>query len=166
MGSRSTIKDLEGQVYETFLLGNEYLEDRKLKLNGRSREADIIIREYNLVIEYDGWHHRDRYDKDKKKTEELWDAGWNVIRVREEPLPQITPVDISVSRYNTKKKMKCMVDDVLCRIQEIVKVKLDGLDEYLAQTDLLTAAASESYYKRLPGRLKMTRRSRGVGDSG
>ena len=95
--------------------------------------------------------------KDKKKTEELWDAGWDVIRVREEPLPLITPLDISVSRYNTKKKMKCMVDDVLCRIQEISKVNLDGLDEYLAQTDLLTAAASESYYKRLPGRIKMKR---------
>lgn len=57
-----------------------------------------------------------------------------------------------------------MVDDVLCRIQEISKVKLDGLDEYLAQPDLLTAAASESYYKRLPERIKTKRRSRNVWD--
>ena len=70
MGSRSTIEDLEGQVYETFLLGNEHLEDRKLKLNHRSREADMIIREYNLAIEYDGsYFHKNKIDLDKKKND-------------------------------------------------------------------------------------------------
>ncbi|MFJ1557499.1 zinc-ribbon domain-containing protein [Streptomyces mirabilis] len=53
-----------------------------------------------IVVEYDGawWHEEQKVRNDQSKTEALLDAGFGVMRVREEPLPRITESDISVSR--------------------------------------------------------------------
>lgn len=53
----------------------------------RSAACDIVHQETRLVVEYDGaYWHRYKHDTDAIKTAALIDAGWAVVRVREQPL--------------------------------------------------------------------------------
>ena len=59
----------------------------KTKLEGRLRAIDIFIPKLNLCIEFDGsYWHKEKRDIDKIKSEMLFEEGFKVIRVREEPL--------------------------------------------------------------------------------
>lgn len=52
-----------------------------------SSNVDIFIPSMNAVIEYDGsWYHALKKDNDTKKTEALLNAGYNVLRIREDNL--------------------------------------------------------------------------------
>lgn len=66
-----------------------------------SYEADIIVPDLRLVVEYDGsyWHRsEDRQVLDRRKNERLTAAGWTVIRLRETPLAPIGEHDVVVPR--------------------------------------------------------------------
>lgn len=74
--------------------------------NGVGFEVDILLD--NLVVEYDGgFWHKYSSDKDTYKTQNLLDAGYKVVRVREsilDPLDIIHENLLQVSfRYNLKK---------------------------------------------------------------
>jgi very-short-patch-repair endonuclease len=46
--------------------------------------ADFMCKELRLVIEVDGITHDSKLEKDKCRTEELWRAGFHVIRFTDE----------------------------------------------------------------------------------
>ena len=53
-------------------------------LSGRSRVVDIYDPVTNVVIEYDGYFwHRDKELSDVRKTRQLLESGYSVVRVRE-----------------------------------------------------------------------------------
>ena len=53
-------------------------------------EVDIFIPELNTAVEYDGWYwHRNSYDKDIKKQNKVNEKGVKLLRVRENPLPNV-----------------------------------------------------------------------------
>ena len=67
----------------------------KTKLEGRLRAIDIYIPKLNLCIEFDGsYWHKDKRDIDKIKSEMLFEEGFKLIRVREEPLKKIYDTDV------------------------------------------------------------------------
>ncbi|WP_329353797.1 zinc-ribbon domain-containing protein [Streptomyces anulatus] len=62
----------------------------------RSWRVDMLLPAAQPVaVEYDGaYWHKDRIGKDQEKTTDLMASGHIVIRIREQPLPAITPHDI------------------------------------------------------------------------
>jgi hypothetical protein len=59
--------------------------------------CDIVIPQTWLIVEYDGeYWHRNKRSGDIRKTKDLIDAGWRVIRVREQPLELLHASDISI----------------------------------------------------------------------
>lgn len=65
---------------------------------GRALLCDIVAPEWSMVIEFDGnrFHKSsENYRKDRRKTTALTEAGWTVIRVRED-LEPIGPHDVIV----------------------------------------------------------------------
>jgi hypothetical protein len=61
--------------------------------------ADIVIPDYSVVIEFDGsQYHRgaEAAARDTRQTQALEAAGWQVIRVRPAPLESLGPNDVVV----------------------------------------------------------------------
>ena len=89
----------------------------KTKLDDRLRAIDIFIPKLNLCIEFDGsYWHKDKRDIDKIKSEMLFDKGFKLIRVREEPLKKIYDTDVISKRpYDGKK----VTNDILSKIINI-----------------------------------------------
>lgn len=53
-------------------------------------EVDILSPNHSVIVEYDGyWFHKDRIDKDIKKTTQLLELGYIVIRLREPGLDHL-----------------------------------------------------------------------------
>jgi len=92
----------------------------KTKLEGRLRAIDIYIPKLNLCIEFDGsYWHKDKRDIDKIKSEMLFEEGFKLIRVREEPLKKIYDTDvISKQPYNGKQ----VTNDILSMILYIFEL--------------------------------------------
>ena len=89
----------------------------KTKLDGRLRAIDIFIPKLNLCIEFDGsYWHKDKRDIDKIKSEMLFDKGFKLIRVREEPLKKIYDTDVITKQpYDGKQ----VTNDILSKIINI-----------------------------------------------
>ncbi|WP_246111451.1 zinc-ribbon domain-containing protein [Terrabacter aerolatus] len=67
-------------------------------VDGRRGRIDIAVTAEGctIAIEYDGeYWHRTRAQADARKSESIRDAGYNLIRVRESPLPCAHPDDLS-----------------------------------------------------------------------
>jgi hypothetical protein len=65
-------------------------------------EADIVIPELRLVLEFDGpYSHQGREEDDRRKTALLEGAGWRVIRFRGAPLVLLRKQDVAVARHPT-----------------------------------------------------------------
>ena len=92
----------------------------KTKLDGKLRAIDIFIPKLNLCIEFDGHYwHKEQEEIDKIKSEMLFDEGFKVIRVREEPLPKTHDNDIiSKKPYNGKQ----VTNDILSMIMSIFEL--------------------------------------------
>ena len=66
-------------------------------------ECDIFIPQYKVAIEYDGFYwHKEKLEKDKKKTEFLTKDGILLIRIRENGLERISELDILISSKTTE----------------------------------------------------------------
>ena len=114
----------------------------------RIYNADIVIEKENLVVEYDGhFWHSERYGQDSKKTQDLKEHGWTVIRVRED-LERITDEDVVVDRH-PKKDAKDVANLVLQQIEKVKNIKIKGLKEYLSKPDPQNVWAAKEYYAKL-----------------
>ena len=77
----------------------------KTKLEGRLRAIDIFIPKLNLCIEFDGsYWHKDKKRIDKIKSEMLFEEGFKLIRVREEPLKKIYDTMLLARNHTTANK--------------------------------------------------------------
>jgi hypothetical protein len=110
-------------------------------------DIDIIIRDHNLIVEYDGaYWHRDKEQQDREKTERLQSVGWRVIRIREFPLGPITPYDIQVP-FGAKPKY--ISNRVLDQIVAKLNISIPGLAEYKKRHSPINAKAAEEYIESL-----------------
>lgn len=120
--------------------------------------VDILLPAAKVAVEVDGWYrHQDREDRDARKNERLREAGWRVLRVREDPLGPVDPaVDVLV---RSEPGVKETADAVLRRLADLGWARPSGLDAYLAEPaarredEALAALAAERGAKvRRPGR--------------
>jgi hypothetical protein len=133
----------------------------KTRVEGKLWTIDIFIKELNLGIEFDGnYWHKDKRALDQLKTEKLQADGFQIMRIREEPLKPITEIDVvSMLPFNAKKVTNQVLKHILNayeidlrRMKKIkeyfVKSKLQnekGLNEYI---DLILEEKSKKKQKR------------------
>ena len=122
----------------------------KTRLNGKLRAIDIFIPDLNLAIEFDGsYWHKDKRAIDKIKSEMLMDEGYQVIRIREQPLKKIHENDIiSKLPYNGKE----ITDNILKRILELYPVKgplKQKIQNYISKDGLQNEKALDKYIDQI-----------------
>ena len=118
----------------------------KTRKTGRLWTIDIYLEELNLGIEFDGkYWHKDKRDLDKIKTKKLTDAGFQIMRIREEPLKAITPIDVvSALPFNAKK----VTNEILRHILEAYKLKpkqVELIEGYLRKRTLQNEEGLNEY---------------------
>jgi hypothetical protein len=122
----------------------------KAKLGGRLRAIDIYVPKLNLCIEFDGsYWHKDKIDIDKIKSEMLFQEGFKLIRVREEPLKKIYDSDIiSKQPYNGKQ----VTNDLLSRIMELYTLPeklVSKIKDYQAKEELQNERGLDRYIDKI-----------------
>jgi hypothetical protein len=123
------------------------VEDHKIQTSDGVWDIDIIIRDHNLIVEYDGaYWHRDKVQQDQEKTERLQSLGLHVLRIRESPLEPITPFDIQVP-FGAKPKY--ISNRVLDHIVKTFDIPIPGLAEYKKRPSLINAKTAEEYIESL-----------------
>ncbi len=132
---------------------------------GKSLNADIAIPSEKLVIEYDGAHwHEGRLDKDAGKTERLKASGWDVLRIREEPLELVQDSDLRC-QVTFGSDVKLLVDRLLIHLEEVFGIDIPGLDEYRMNESLINeATASHIIGEEISNRQKIEGPSQDIGE--
>ena len=117
-----------------------------LKVNNKIWAVDIYIKELKLIIEYDGiyWHGK-KENIDLKKTINITDGGYSVLRIRQQPLAKIQDHDISFgNKYDGKK----ITDNVLKYIIANYKLEkhfTDKIHIYLDSDELKNTKLFQIY---------------------
>ena len=140
----------------------------KTRVNGKLWSIDIYIPEVNLGIEFDGsYWHKDKRDFDKLKTEILREVGFQIMRIREEPLKPITEIDIVSKRPFDAKKvtneiLHHIIDSYAISSKKVALIKEylrkrslqneEGLDDYI---DLILEEKSKNKQKRTTTKAKL-----------
>jgi len=123
------------------------IDDHKIKIGDKLLDLDIKIPSLNLVIEFDGsFWHKEKMDKDIIKTKKLQSAGWQVIRIREEPLETITTNDITVKQYCPAKEV---MDSLLPKIKQVCNIDIEGLNEYIENEKPVNEKSATQYISQL-----------------
>jgi hypothetical protein len=122
----------------------------KTKLSGRLRAIDIYIPKLNLCIEFDGaYWHKDKRDIDKIKSEMLFEEGFKLIRVREEPLKKIYDTDvISKKPYNGKQ----VTNDIISMVMSVFDLEdklVSKIKEYQSKDGLQNEKGLEKYIDKI-----------------
>ena len=122
----------------------------KTKLGGRLRAIDIFIPKLNLCIEFDGsYWHKDKRDIDKIKSEMLFEEGFKLIRLREEPLKKIYDTDvISKQPYNGKQ----VTNDILSMIMYIFELDaklVSKIKDYQSKEGLQNEKGLDRYIDKI-----------------
>lgn len=124
-------------LFELRLFFDISVDSEWFRKDRRRVEADILIKELNLIIEYDGarWH-KDR-DKDLSKNTFLKELGYEVIRVRERPLTKLSINDFIVKSgkdVDLLKAAKHILSLLLSKYPS--KVNKGAVADYLVCTEL------------------------------
>ena len=111
---------------------------------------DIYIPSLDIGIEFDGnYWHKGKRELDKVKTLRLLDAGFNIIRIREEPLKRIFDTDIiSKKPYNGKE----ITDNLLKQIMTTYKLDkrtITKIEKYLLKDELQNEKALDKYIDQI-----------------
>jgi len=113
-----------------------------IRIGERNLRCDIILDNHNVVIEFDGsYWHKELRARDEEKTRLLSEAGWKVIRVREEPLTATSPLDVVVPPQSLKKT----TDAVIRRLLQIGVEPLANPARYLRTRSSSNKNAADKY---------------------
>ncbi|MEN8583135.1 DUF559 domain-containing protein [Burkholderia sp. RS01] len=121
--------------------------------HNRPHSVDILIKTLRIAVEFDGSysHHGKAHEtRDKRKTERLIDAGYRVVRIREEPLPLLDPEhDVSVERTRVP-DAKAITNKVLRHLVNLGWVGPEATGSYLNSPDAWAAELADHIYRSLP----------------
>ncbi len=118
---------------------------------GKVLNVDIKIPDEKLAVEFDGarWHHGQE-DRDARKSKNLRDSGWQVIRVRDHGQGPIAPSDVRVDTRRMSHKE--VANRTLVKVYEVLgRDKTEPID-CLAQSDLVMQPQAAVYIQRFKER--------------
>ena len=122
----------------------------KTKLDGRLRSIDIFIPKLNLCIEFDGsYWHKGKRELDKIKSEMIFEEGFSLIRVRQEPLKKIYDNDV-VSRepYDGKQVSNDVLTAILIMFDLDAKM-VSKIKDYQSKDHLQNEKELEKYIEKI-----------------
>ena len=121
--------------------------DHRIRANGKTFDCDIVLRHEKLVIEYDGsYWHEEKFEADNTKTQYLIDAGWKVVRVREEPLALVQTHDVLCSEYEP---VVGVAARVLRAASQLIGLQIIDLDEYESKLQARATDEAEKFIQDL-----------------
>jgi hypothetical protein len=118
----------------------------KTRVKGKLWSIDIYIPQLKLGIEFDGsYWHKDKQALDKLKTIQLKEEGFEILRVREEPLKRIFDTDImSKQPFNPKQ----LTNDILAQIMKMYELdtkKIAKIQSYISKKELQNEKGLDKY---------------------
>jgi very-short-patch-repair endonuclease len=118
----------------------------KARVMGKLWSIDIYIPQLKLGIEFDGsYWHKDKRSLDKLKTEKLEEEGFEIFRVREEPLKRIFDDDImSKQPFNAKQVVNDILTQIMSRYTLDAK-KIAKIETYIAKKELQNEKGLDKY---------------------
>ena len=118
----------------------------KTRVKGKLWSIDIYIPQLKLGIEFDGsYWHKDKRALDKLKTENLEEEGFEIFRVREEPLKRIFDDDImSKKPFNAKQVANDILTQIMSRYSLNTK-KIAKIESYIAKKELQNEKGLDKY---------------------
>ena len=133
-------------AHELMALFNIDMKEHKLREHQKTYDIDIIINNERIIVEFDSFrYHEKNEERDRRKTRELVELGWRVIRVREIPLTRLCEDDVTVSKGNFKEA----VNKTLLKIQDILTYRIQGLEKYLEMEELQKYDQCEQFMRTL-----------------
>ena len=122
----------------------------KTRVKGKLWSIDIYIPKLKLGVEFDGsYWHKDKRALDKLKTEKLEEEGFEIFRVREEPLKRIFDDDImSKQPFNAKQ----LTNDILTQITNRYTLdakKINKIKSYIQLSDLQNEKGLDKYIDKI-----------------
>lgn len=129
------------------------IDDQKIISDNKIFYIDFKLKKQNIIIEYDGsYWHRNSYLKDLSKSIFLRNLGWIVIRIREAPLVKVNDIDLIVPHQCSVKECANLI---LCHIQDVIKIKIPELDNYLNSKECINKDEADSFIQLLKTRQKL-----------
>ena len=118
----------------------------KTRVKGKLWSIDIYIPQLKLGVEFDGsYWHKDKRALDKLKTENLEEEGFEIFRVREEPLKRIFDDDImSKQPFNAKQVTNDILTQIMSRYTLDTK-KIAKIESYIAKKELQNEKGLDEY---------------------
>ena len=120
------------------------------------REVDVLLPAHRIAIEVDGWHHRNKEDKDRAKNLALQQAGMTVLRVRDKNLGRLSRDDVAVDFRDgiTLRNIQSLVRRIL-RVagSRLAVPERERLRAYLGRRDFLNEGGFQKLAEVLPGPL-------------
>ena len=114
--------------------------DKFLTINKKLWNFDIIIRNKKTIIEYDGARYHKK-KKDNYKNKEIKKLkGWNIIRVREQPLKKVGKRDIVI---NNRGEMAIIL--ATAHICKKLKINQKNIEKILDQEKLLNTNKANKF---------------------
>ena len=122
----------------------------KTKVKGKLWSIDIYIPQLKLGVEFDGsYWHKDKRALDKLKTEKLEEKGFEIFRVREEPLKRIFDDDImSKQPFNAKQVTNDILTQIMSRYTLDAK-KINKIKSYIQLSDLQNEKGLDKYIDKI-----------------
>ena len=122
----------------------------KTRVDGKLHSIDIYIPSLNLGVEFDGsYWHKGKRELDKVKTLKFEAAGFNIVRVREEPLKRIFETDIISSQPYNGKGITDNLLKFIMSTNELGKKTITKIEEYLAKDELQNQKALDKYIEQI-----------------
>jgi len=116
-----------------------------IRVGERNLRCDIVFNRHKVVVEFDGGYwHRGHRARDEEKSRLLREAGWQVVRVREEPLTATSPLDVTVPQQS----IKTTTDAVIRRLIQIGVEPLVSPASYLRTSRPTNKRAADEYIKQ------------------
>ena len=114
------------------------------------REVDILLPLFKIAIEYDGsFFHSDKEEADEAKRNHFLQNGYDVIRLRENPLPlRRNDLGINTARGELTKSD---LDGLVALIGELRPEKKENFSAYLSKKSWVADAEFKRILSYLPG---------------
>ena len=118
----------------------------KTVVNGKRWTIDTYIPQLQLGIEFDGsYWHKDKRALDKLKTEKLEEEGFEIFRVRQEPLKKIFDDDImSTNPFDGKQVANDILTQIMSRYSLNTK-KIAKIESYIAKKEIQNEKGLDKY---------------------
>ena len=112
---------------------------------------DIIIKDINLIIEYDGYNwHKDNLSIDKKKNKIAQENNFKIIRLREKGLNKLSENDILIPfDFNLKRDFKTQKDLVNLLLDYIENEFNLDFKEYKISDDFINKSLYNKYENKI-----------------